>query len=170
MLFAAIINDRIDLVKVNTTHNMNSTIDLKGYYIDTSTLQYRIMKDISLGVPGKGSIKGNKYGEVPDFHTHELFGSLLANIVLKNTLVKAATQTQTISRDFFSTENVIKTSRTSEKNRQSTCTADLDEPSILFGTFLPGSKPHDAVTNNFALLSSILLASSLEANPPNTTE
>ena len=135
MLFAAIINDRIDLVKVNTTHNMNSTIDLKGYYIDTSTLQYRIMKDISLGVPGKGSIKGNKYGEVPDFHTHELFGSLLANIVLKNTLVKAATQTQTISRDFFSTENVMKTSRTSEKNRKSTCTADLNEPSVLFGTF-----------------------------------
>ena len=40
----------------------------------------------------------------------------------------------------------------------------------LYSTVLPGSKPHEAVTNTFALLSSILLASSLEANPPKTTE
>ena len=40
----------------------------------------------------------------------------------------------------------------------------------LYSTVLPGSKPHEAVTNSFALLSSILLASSVDANPPKTTE
>ena len=40
----------------------------------------------------------------------------------------------------------------------------------MYSTVLPGSKPQEAVTNTLALLSSILLASSLEANPPKTTE
>ena len=40
----------------------------------------------------------------------------------------------------------------------------------LYSTVLPGSKPHDAVTRILALLSSILLASSFDANPPKTTE
>ena len=40
----------------------------------------------------------------------------------------------------------------------------------LYSTVLPGSKPHEAVTKIFAVLSSILLASSSEANPPKTTE
>ena len=40
----------------------------------------------------------------------------------------------------------------------------------LYSTVLPGSKPHEAVTNIFALLSSILLASSFDAKPPKTTE
>ena len=39
-----------------------------------------------------------------------------------------------------------------------------------YSTVLPGSKPHDAVIKIFALLSSILLASSFDANPPKTTE
>ena len=40
----------------------------------------------------------------------------------------------------------------------------------LYSTVRPGSKPHEAVTNTFALLSSILLASSFDAKPPKTTE
>ena len=40
----------------------------------------------------------------------------------------------------------------------------------LYSTVLPGSKPQDAVMMIFAFESSILLASSLEAKPPNTTE
>ena len=40
----------------------------------------------------------------------------------------------------------------------------------LYSTVRPGSNPHDAVTKSLALLSSILLASSFEAKPPNTTE
>ena len=40
----------------------------------------------------------------------------------------------------------------------------------LYSIVFPGSNPHDAVTITFALLSSILLANSLEANPPKTTE
>ena len=40
----------------------------------------------------------------------------------------------------------------------------------LYSTVLPGSKPHDAVIKILASLSSIRLASSFEANPPNTTE
>ena len=40
----------------------------------------------------------------------------------------------------------------------------------LYYTTLPGSNPHDADKINLAFESSIRLASSFEANPPNTTE
>ena len=40
----------------------------------------------------------------------------------------------------------------------------------LYSTVLPGSKPQEAVIKTLALLSSILLANSFEAKPPNTTE
>ena len=40
----------------------------------------------------------------------------------------------------------------------------------LYSIVLPGSKPHEAVIKILALESSILFASSFEANPPKTTE
>ena len=40
----------------------------------------------------------------------------------------------------------------------------------LYSTVFPGSKPQEAVSKIFALLSSILLANSFEAKPPKTTE
>ena len=39
-----------------------------------------------------------------------------------------------------------------------------------YSTVLPGSNPHEAVIKILALLSSILLANSFDANPPKTTE
>ena len=40
----------------------------------------------------------------------------------------------------------------------------------LYGTVRPGSIPHDAVTTTFGSASSMRVASSREAKPPNTTE
>ena len=40
----------------------------------------------------------------------------------------------------------------------------------LYGTTRPGSIPHDAVTTAFGRASSMRVASSRDANPPNTTE
>ena len=40
----------------------------------------------------------------------------------------------------------------------------------LYATTRPGSMPHDAETTTFGLASSIRLASSFAAKPPNTTE
>ena len=57
-------------------------------------------------------------------------------------------------------------------NFSTLCLANLIASSTrgLYSTVRPGSKPHEAVTKTFALLSSILLASSLDAKPPKTTE
>ena len=40
----------------------------------------------------------------------------------------------------------------------------------LYATIRPGSIPHDADTTTFGFASSIRVASSFAANPPNTTE
>jgi hypothetical protein len=40
----------------------------------------------------------------------------------------------------------------------------------LYATTRPGSSPHEADTITFGFASSIRVASSLAANPPNTTE